>query len=65
MESELGGFLLGMPDLSGTLLNFVELCSSVDVFGSVTEHAIDQTGYPGESPRSFASLQQLYALAFS
>src|SRR5450755_1400761 len=44
LESQLGGFLFEMSDVSDTLLNFVELCSVVDIFGPITEHAIDQAG---------------------
>ena len=50
MESELGGFLFEMSDVSDTLLNFVELCSVVDIFGPKTEHAIDQAGYEALTP---------------
>ena len=44
MESQLSGFLFEMSDVSDTLLNFVELCSVVDIFDPITEHAIDQAG---------------------
>jgi hypothetical protein len=42
LETRFGGFLFEMSDVSDTLLNFIELCSVVDIFGPITEHAIDQ-----------------------
>src|SRR6266516_6387636 len=43
LESKLGGFRLEVFDLSLTVLGLVELRSSVHVFHSVAEHAVDQT----------------------
>jgi hypothetical protein len=44
LESQLSGFLFEMSDVSDTLLNFVELCSVVDIFDPITEPAIDKAG---------------------
>src|SRR5271167_3439526 len=43
LESKLGGFQLEVFDLELAVLDFVEGRSSVHVFHSVAEHAVDQT----------------------